>query len=157
MVMTILMEASVSSSRGSCEEGLEVWSLIRPKRSSLVRLKRLSLRSKAWFTVLSWKQRRFIDVVIRTVNRVRSLLLLRVLAPLVKRLLGAIGGDAGGGALVLMDKGAYMMMRRVAERIVQVAQKWGNRSACEWLDEGFIKYLVIMNLPQNKDSFMLRF
>jgi len=56
----------------------------------------------------------------------------------------------------LMDKGAYMMMRRVAERIVQVARKWGNRSACEWLDEGFIKYLMIMNLPQNKNSFLLR-
>ena len=137
--------------RGLSEEDAEVWGLVRPERGSLARLRQVSMRSRAWFTVLSWQQRRFIDVVIRTVDRIRSLLLLRALAPLVRRLLTAIGGDARNGALALLDRDAYRMMVGVAEKIVRVAQKWGNRSAREWLDEGFLKYLLVMNLPQNKN------
>ena len=92
------------------------------------------------------------DIVMKTVDRIRSPLLLRVLSPLVERLLEAIGGDARTGALTMMGKSAYDMMRRVAEKIVAVAQKWGNKSAEKWLTEGFIKYLIVMNLPKNKNS-----
>ena len=130
----------------------EVWDLVRPERCSLVRLKKVSLRSRAWFTVLSWQQRRFLDLVIRTVDRIRSGLLLRVLAPLVGRLLTALGGDARRGALKLMDRGAYRMMMGVAEKIVRIAERWGNRSAREWLREDFMRYLMVMNLPQNNNS-----
>ncbi len=133
----------------------EVWDLVRPERCSLARLKQVSVRSRAWFTVLSWKQRRFMDLVIRTVDRIRSLLLLKALAPLVARLLTAIGGNARKGALRLMDIGAYKMMKGVAERIVQIAYGWGNRSAREWLDEDFVRYLLVMNLPQNGNSTTL--
>jgi hypothetical protein len=94
------------------------------------------------------------DLVVKMVDRIRSPLLLRVLGPLVSRLLVAIGGDARTGALALMDRGAYDMMRGVAEKIVAVAQKWGNNSAKEWLNEGLIKYLVVMNLPRNKNFVM---
>jgi len=133
------------------QEEAEVWNLVRPERRSLEKLKRISMRNGAWFRGLDWKQRRLLDVVMRTVDRIRSFLLLRILAPLVRRLLTAIGGDAKTGALVLMDVGAYRMMRGIAERIVQVAEKWGNRSARSWLDEGFIRYLMVMNLPKNKN------
>ena len=144
-----------SLSRGLGEGEADVWSLVRPERCSLVRLKKVSLRSGAWFTVLSWKQRRFLDIVIRTVDRIRSGLLLRVLAPLVERLLTAVGEEARDGALVLMDRGAYKMMMGIAEKIVQIAERWGNRSAREWLDEGFVRYLLVMNLPQNSDFVTL--
>jgi len=129
----------------------EVWDLIHPNRASLERLKRVSLRNRTWFTVLTWKQRKLIDIVIRTVTRIRSLLLLKVLAPLVGRLLRAIGGDTRRGALALMSVAAYEMMKTVAQKIIQVAQKWGNKSAHEWLTEGFIRYLIVINLPQNKN------
>ncbi len=88
----------------------------------------------------------------RTVDRIRSSLLLKVLAPLVRRLLETVGGDTRTGTLVLMGKGAFDMMRGVAEKIVAVAQKWGNNAAKEWLDEGFLKYLVVMSLPRNRNS-----
>ena len=91
------------------------------------------------------------DVVIGTVDKIRSGLLLRVLAPFVGRLLTAIGGDVRKGALSLMGRGAYRMMVGVAEKIVQIAQKWGNRSAREWLKGAFMKYLLVMNLPQNNN------
>jgi hypothetical protein len=136
------------------EEESEVWNLVHPERSSLAKLRRLSLRNRAWFRVLNQGQRRFMDVVIKTVDRIRSILLLRVLAPLARRLLAAVGGDARRGALVLMDKGAYRMMRNVAEKIVRVAQKWGNRRSREWLDQSFLNYLLVMNLPQNHNNSM---
>jgi len=149
--MTGLKKNFTSQVQDQMEEKAEIWSLVQPERGSLEKLKRLSIRSKAWFRVLNWKQRRLMDIVIKTVDKIRSPLLLKVLNPLVKRLLEAIGGNSRAGALALMDKGAYSMMMSVAEKIVAVAQKWGNKSAKEWLDKGFIKYLIIMNLPRNKN------
>ncbi len=138
--------------RSQSEEEAEIWSLVPPERGSLDRLKRLSMRSGAWFRALNWKQRGLIDITMRTVDRIRSSLLLKVLAPLVRRLLETVGGDTRTGTLVLMGKGAFDMMRGVAEKIVAVAQKWGNNAAKEWLDEGFLKYLVVMSLPRNRNS-----
>ncbi len=137
--------------RSQSEEEAEIWSLVPPEHGSLDRLKRLSMRSGAWFRALNWKQRGLIDVTMRTVDRIRSSLLLKVLAPLVKRLLETVGGDVRSGTLVLMGKGAFDMMRGVAEKIVAVAQKWGNKSAKEWLDERFLRYLVVMSLPRNRN------
>ena len=154
--MTDLKGNSASEVGSLSGEEAEVWNLVRPVRGSLEKLKRLSMRRHAWFSVLSWKQRRLMDIVIRMVDRIRSPLLLRVLAPLVQRLLMAIGrGSVRNGALSLMEKGAYDMMRVVAERIVQVALKWGNKSAHQWLDEGFLKYLLVTNLPRNNNPMMV--
>jgi len=129
-----------------------VWSVIRPKSSSLARLRCLSIRNRTWFAVLNWKQRRFIDIVINTVNKIHSILLLKVLAPLVKKLLLAINSDMKRASLALMREEAYKMMRVVAKKIVQTAEGWGNKTAHKWLSEGFIRFLVVMNLPQNKNS-----
>jgi hypothetical protein len=150
--MASSLKASGSQHRSLSGEEVEVWSLIRPERRSLEKLKRLSMRNRAWFTALAWKQRRLIDIVIRTVDRVRSFQLLKVLAPIIERLLKAIGGSLKRGALSLMDKGAHDMMKIVALKITSCAQKWGNNLARGWIDEGFIKYLMVMNLPKNNNS-----
>jgi hypothetical protein len=68
--------------------------------------------------------------------------------------LKATGGSLKHGALSLMDKGAWDMMRIAGLKITSYAQKWGNRYACSWIDEGFIKYLMVMNLPKNNNSAM---
>ena len=150
--MVSLNEKFSSQVQNESEKKVEIWNLVQPERRSLEKLKRLSIRSKAWFRVLNWKQRRLMDIVMKTVDRIRSPLLLRVLGPLVERLLEAISGDARAGALAMMGKSAYDMMRGVAEKIIAVAKKWGNNSANKWLTEGFIKYLIIMNLPRNRNS-----
>ena len=155
--MSGLNKNFTSQIQNQFEEKAEVWILVQPKRSSLEKLKRLSMRNRAWFRVLDWKQRRLMDLVVKTVDRIRSPLLLRVLSPLVSRLLVAIGGNDRTGALALMDRGAYYMMRKVAEKIVAVAQKWGNKSAEKWLTEGFLKYLLVMNLPRNKNPITIPF
>jgi len=131
----------------------EVWDLVHPDRGSLDRLKRMSIRNRCWFSVLTASERKFLDAVVMTVDRIRSPLLLRVLAPLVRKLLTAVAGDARSGALSLMREAAYMMMKSVAEKIVGIAQGWGNKSAREWLeDPGFIKYLTVMSLSRNRNS-----
>ena len=149
--MGALVKNLGSQVQSQSEEEVEVWSLVPPERESLEKLKRLSIRSGAWFRVINWKQRRLLDITMRTVDKVRSSLLLKVLAPLVKRLLETLGGNVRTGTLVLMGKGAYNMMRSAAEKIVAVAQKWGNKSAKEWLDERFLRYLVVMSLPRNRN------
>jgi len=157
------------------EKATGVWILIKPDRNSLNKLKRISIRNKFWFKELSWEQRRFIELVIMVVEKIRSHLLLKLLAPLVKKLLTAIGGslkvspliecknefvneEAVKGALFLMFESAYRMIEDVAKRISQVAQACGNSLAGKWpKDSGFVKYLMAMSLPQNNNrAFTIR-
>jgi len=138
------------------ENPMKVWDLIKPERNSFERLKRISIRNKIWFGKLSLKQRRFIELVILAVEKIRSRLLLRLLAPLVLKLLSANGkGNAVKGAIAMMSEGAYKIMREVARRISRIAQKWGNKQAKKWPEDmDFIKYLTVMSLPENKNNFL---
>jgi len=150
--MTGPAKASLLESFSLPSDAIKIWDLIQPNRNSLKKLKRISIRNRSWFRMLNWAQRRFIDAIIMVTERVRSLLVLRILAPLVRKLLVAVEGDARRGALVLMVEGAYKIVKIIAEKIVQIAQRWGNKSALKWLDDSFIRYLIVMNLPQNKNS-----
>jgi len=104
-------------------------------------------------------------------DRITSPLVLRVLAPIIKKMLKALGRvfeapltvesgaeavdrDAVKGALSLMGGSACRIVRRVAERLSLFAQAWGNRLAREWTrDAGFIRYLTMMCLPQNRNLY----
>lgn len=126
---------------------MEVWNFVKADRNSLNKLKRISIRNRSWFRELSLAQRRFIELVIMVVERIRSRLLLRLLAPLVTKLLTALGKYSVKERLTLMGEAAYRMMRAVAEKISRIAQGWGNKSAVKWPeDAGFIRYLTIMEL-----------
>jgi len=153
--MTGPAKASLLESFSLPSDAMKIWDLIQPNRNSLKKLKQISIRNRSWFRMLSWTQRRFIDAIIMVTERIRSLLVLRILAPLVRKLLVAVEGDATSGALALMVEGAYKIVKIIAEKIVQTAQKWGNKSALKWLDDSFIRYLIVMNLPQNKNSPLL--
>jgi hypothetical protein len=97
----------------------------------LAKLKRRAQRCKSWFSVLSWEQRRFVDAVIMVVETVRSPLLADLLKAIIKTLLEA-----------MMKNG-----RSLAQKLSQIAQSWGNKSAVEWpLDRGFIQYLTVIDL-----------
>jgi len=101
------------------------------RREPLAKLKRRAQRCKAWFSVLSWKQRRFVDAVIMVVEQVRSPILVDLLKPIIETLLEA-----------MMKNG-----RSLAQKLSQIAQGWGNKSAVKWpLDRGFIQYLTVMDL-----------
>ena len=116
----------------------------------LSKLKQKSIRSNnSWYRVLSVDKRRFIDAVIQTVDKIRSSLLLKILAGFVEKLFRAMGGIRG-----LMGNFAFEMQNfgyPLAQRVSVIAAKWGNNLAATWSnDEGFIRYLTVIdmnNLP----------
>jgi len=127
-------------------EAVKFWNEIHPTRDMLAELRLRARRCRAWFNELSEDQRNFIELVIAVVReKVHSLFLAKLLAPIVKRLLEAIGGIQA-----LIGEVAYKMRTdglRLAQKLSQIAQAWGNKSAAKWPeDKGFIQYLTIMDM-----------
>ena len=120
----------------------------RGGRTALEELKQKARYNRVWFKVLRWGERRFIDAVILAVDRIQSPLLLRLLTPLIDKLLRALGGIRA-----LIGEVSYRMItvgRPLALRISKIAQAWGNLEARSWAsDEGFVKYLTITSINQN--------
>jgi len=119
----------------------------------LAKLRLKARRCRAWFSRLKRGERRLMDLVIAIVEKVRSPFLAKVLEPIIKRLLDAMGGTQKGVEAVL-GRVAYLMRekgRSLAQQLSRIAQSWGNRAAAKWPEEnGFVQYLTIMSLPRNK-------
>jgi hypothetical protein len=105
-------------------------------------MKAKALRRGFWFRVLSRTERASIDLTIKIVERVHSLLLARMLGAIVRKLLD------------VMESKVTRVMREVgcglAENLSRMAQSWGNKSAQHWKeDQGFVQYLAVtyINTP----------
>lgn len=133
----------------------EVWDIIPPEQKSLVRLKRVALRNKSWFNALRLTERRFIDAVVMVVEKIQSSILLKLLAPLLTRLLKA-SGNPQDMIMATIGEVAYWMRKKgrsLAQGLSRIGQSWGNKSATYWsTNRGFIQYLTIMDLnnPQGR-------
>lgn len=108
-------------------------------RRDLIRLKSRALRCGAWFRVLGRVERALVDVAIRIVRRVRSAVLYKALISVVKKLEN------------ILDDRVSCAVRTVgfpcAQRLSLLAQKWGNKSAKEWMsDLSFARFLAIMHI-----------
>ncbi len=111
-------------------------------RSKLVNLRAKAIRRGIWFKVLSKTERACIELTIKVVDKVRSHLLAKVLASIIRKLSGAMKSRI----VHAMEEIGFS----VARRLSLIAQKWGNISATQWMmNLGFIKYLTIihMNTP----------
>jgi len=111
-------------------------------RRKLVEVKRKAIRRGVWFTALSRAERGCIDLTIKIVDRVQSLLLVKVLTAVVEKLSKT------------MENKITRLIREVgcelALKISRIAQTWGYASATQWaVDLKFIRYLTIikMNTP----------
>lgn len=135
------------------EDGSLVVCGVPLKRKPLANLRQKAQRCRAWFSSLKESQRKLVNLVIMTVEKVRSPLLASVLEPIIKRLLDAMEGTQKGVEAV-RGRVAYLMRkegRSLALKLSRIAQGWGNSSAASWSeDKGFIQYLTVMNLPGNK-------
>jgi len=103
----------------------------------LSRIKIRAIRRGSWFKVLSRVERASIDLTLKVVRKVRSLLLAKMLTTIVKKLLDA------------MESKVARLMREVGcgftQNLSRIAQKWGNKSAVHWTaDSKFAQYLTIM-------------
>ena len=106
-------------------------------KSELIRIKTKAMRRRVWFRMLTMSERAQIDLTIKFVEKVRSLLLSRVLVSIMRKMMDAIEGRV---VCAMRDVGCGL-----AEKISRIAGSWGNQSASEWVeDRGFTQYLTIM-------------
>jgi len=111
-------------------------------RIELTKIKVRAMRRGFWFKVLSRVERAGIDLTIKVVEKVRSILLAKMLTSVVKKLL-----EAMESRVVSMMK---TVGRSLAQKMSRIAQGWGNKSAAQWAaDLGYTRYLTVtyMNMP----------
>lgn len=105
------------------------------------------MRRRIWFKALSSLERGLVDSVIKVIDRPRSPKLIEALARIIVKVKKAMISPLRR----LMEQ----VGKPLARRISIVALRWGNRSAAKWAeDEGFIKYLTIMDI-NNISGFRL--
>ena len=113
------------------------WNRVPLSRSELVRLRVKARRRGVWFRVLSRVERGLMDLSIKVVERVRSLVLARSLISLVEKLLDAMESE--------VTRLMRTVGRSLALKLSEIAQGWRNKSARLWAaDLGFIQYLAVM-------------
>jgi len=111
----------------------------RVEIGGLAKLRLLALRRHVWFRVLSRIERGLLDLTLKVARKVRSRVLYNAICSIVNKLAEALESRA---ARVMREVGF-----KLAERISQIAQSWGNMCAREWAyDVGFAKYLAIMEM-----------
>jgi len=110
--------------------------------NELSKVKARAMRLGVWFRVLTRAERAQVELTMRIVKRIRSLLLAEVVTSIVKKLLDA------------MKSKVECLMREIgqplARKLSGIAQKWGNKSAHHWKeDPSFVRYLAVnyMNMP----------
>ena len=162
--------ATASESDGEESGEMGVWSLVEPDRVSLTRLVRRVFSDRLCRKIanLTFNEKMYLNALFGAQwNRLKSRLVLKVLAPIVEKMLRALGRRFEGsalhyegsfdkevvkGALSIMSKSAFKLVRGVADRICCIAKKLGNRLADSWRkDPAFIKYLMVLVLPQNRN------
>lgn len=108
-------------------------------RSELAKLRVRALRRGIWFRVLSRVERGLMDLAIKVVERVRSLVLARSLIGVVEKLVGSMESEV---ARLMKTVG-----RSLAGKLSEIARNWGNSSARLWANNlGFIQYLAVMQM-----------
>lgn len=108
-------------------------------RDDLVRLKLKALKSGAWFRVLRNVERALVDLTIRVVDRVRSPVLTKMLLSLIGKLVDA--------QKTKVEVAVNEVGLPNARRFSLLAQKWGNKSARQWmLDLSFARFIAVMHI-----------
>jgi len=120
----------------------KVWTLMTDQaripltRGKLAKIRAKAIRRGVWFKVLSGAERAYIWLAVRVVERVRSLLLAKVLTSILRKLLFAMESRV---VRTIREVG-----RPLAKKLSRIAQKWGNKPAVQWADDlGFIQHLAV--------------
>jgi len=120
----------------------KVWTLVTGQaripltREGLVKIRAKAIRRGIWFKALSGAERAYMGLAIRVVERVRSLLLAKVLISILKKLFSVMEGRV---ARIMREVGCPL-----ARKLSRIAQKWGNKPAVQWAEDPcFIQYLAV--------------
>ena len=114
-------------------------------RDNLIRLKLKALKSDLWFRALSNVERALVDATIRVVDRVRSSVLAKALLSVVGKLLNASKSR--------VEVATKQIGLPSARRLSLLAQRWGNKTARQWMyDLSFAGFIAVMHI-NNPASF----
>ena len=101
-----------------------------------MKIKVRAQRRKVWFKALSRVERGIIDLTIRCVERIRSYALMKTVLAIVDKLLRTLEE----GYLKRVER----IGREIAQKICEIACKWGNHHALVWkYDVNFVKFLGV--------------
>jgi len=112
-------------------------------REGLAKLKTIAVRRNLWFKALSTMERAIVDLTIRVVERVRSSVLKGALKAIASKIVEALKAKS-------FRERAIVIGRALAERLVRIAERLGNKRAREWAeDPSFVMYLGVswLNTP----------
>jgi hypothetical protein len=112
-------------------------------REVLAKLKTIAVRRGLWFKALSTVERAIVDLTIRVVERVRSSVLKGVLKAIASKIVETLKAKS-------FRERAIVIGRALAERLVRIAERLGNKRAREWAeDPSFVMYLGVswLNTP----------
>jgi hypothetical protein len=112
-------------------------------REGLAKLKTLAVRRGLWFKVLSAVERAVVDLTLKVVERVRSSVLKEALKSIASKVVEALKSRS-------FKERAMAIGRALAERLVRIAERLGNKRAREWAeDPSFVMYLGVswLNTP----------
>jgi len=105
-------------------------------KQGLVKIKTRALRKGVWFKALSRIERSIVDLTIRCVERVRSDVLMKTVVAILDKLLETLEEDY----LNRVER----LGREIAEKICEIAWRWGNPHAWTWkYDLRFVKFLGV--------------
>jgi len=105
----------------------------------LARIRAMAIRRGDWYRILSKTERALLDLTIRIVRKIRSVVLSRILASIIEK-------------LRIRTKGRFAVSfhtwgQPLAERVSRIAHRWGNTSAAKWsADNNFVRFLTIMHI-----------
>ena len=112
-------------------------------KEGLAKLKTIAMRRGLWFKVLSAVERAVVDLTLKVVERVRSSVLKEALKSIASKVVEALKSRS-------FKERAMAIGRVLAERLVRIAERLGNKRAREWAeDPGFVMYLGVswLNTP----------
>jgi len=105
-------------------------------RQSLLKVRTRALRKGIWFKTLSRIERSIVDLTIRCVEKIHSNVLMKTVVAILDKLLQTMEED--------YLKRVESLGREIAQKICEIASKWGNPQAWTWkYDLKFIKYLGV--------------
>lgn len=107
-----------------------------PSVGMLVQAKKLALRRGVWFKVLNLVERGVIDLTVKCVDSIKSRRLAKLLTAIISKLESAMES--------VVDRLVRTVGLPLAQRVSNVAVRWGNRLAALWAcDLLFARFLVV--------------
>jgi hypothetical protein len=99
--------------------------------------KKLALRHRVWFKVLSRVERGIIDLTIKYVDNIRSAKLAEIVTAIISKLQSATE--------CTIDKLTRTIGLPLAQKISKIAVNWGNQSGSKWADDYMFARFLLVN------------